>query len=151
MKKSCYNKNDSSYKHYGGRGIKICDEWIEKENGFINFYNWAMNNGYKENLSIDRINVNGNYEPSNCRWATAIQQANNRTNNHYIIYNKEKHTMTEWGRILNISYATLKTRARKNLPDELLLSKEKVTPTIRKKYKGGKLCQIGLENKEETS
>lgn len=137
MKKSCYSKNNSNYKHYGGRGIRICDEWLDKENGFMNFYNWAINNGYREDLSIDRIDVNGNYEPINCRWADAIQQANNRTNNHYIIFNEEKHTMTEWSRILNISYATLKTRARKNLPYELLLSKGKVTPTIRKKYKGG--------------
>lgn len=63
MKARCYNPNSLAYKNYGGRGIKICDEWLED---VMNFYNWAINNGYKENLTLDRINVNGNYEPNNC-------------------------------------------------------------------------------------
>jgi hypothetical protein len=67
MKDRCYNPKCHAYKNYGGKGVKICDEWLDN---FINFYNWAMNNGYKEGLSIDRINVDGNYEPSNCRWIT---------------------------------------------------------------------------------
>lgn len=76
MKSRCNNKNDIDYKKwYGSRGIKVCDEW---QNNFLNFYNWAMNNGYSDSLSIDRINVNGNYEPSNCKWSSDIEQANNR-------------------------------------------------------------------------
>ncbi|MBO4622408.1 MAG: AP2 domain-containing protein [Bacilli bacterium] len=75
MKTRCYNPKHSSYKNYGERGIIICNEW---KNNFTNFYNWAINNGYKEDLTIDRIDVNGNYEPSNCRWATYTQQNINR-------------------------------------------------------------------------
>ncbi len=69
MKDRCLNPNNHAYDNYGGRGIKICEKWLN-ENGFINFYNWAILNGYKEGLSIDRINIEGNYEPTNCRWIT---------------------------------------------------------------------------------
>lgn len=77
MKERCFNPNCESYPDYGGRGITICDEW-QGTQGFFNFLSWALNNGYSELLSIDRINNKGNYEPSNCRWATMVQQANNR-------------------------------------------------------------------------
>lgn len=78
MKTRCYNVNCKSYVDYGGRGIKICDEWL---NDFAAFEKWSLDNGYTESLSIDRINVNGDYESSNCRWATYEEQAANRRNN----------------------------------------------------------------------
>lgn len=71
MKERCYNPKSTSYENYGGRGITVCQEWLDD---FMNFYNWAMENGYSDDLSIDRIDVNGNYEPSNCRWATNYTQ-----------------------------------------------------------------------------
>lgn len=75
MKERCYNENSKDYKNYGGRGIKICNEWLDD---FMNFYNWAINNGYADNLTIERINVNGNYEPNNCTWIPKGEQAQNQ-------------------------------------------------------------------------
>ena len=75
MKQRCFNSKNGDFKNYGGRGITICDEWL---NNFSAFYEWAMVSGYEASLSIDRIDVNGNYEPSNCRWATALEQRHNR-------------------------------------------------------------------------
>lgn len=102
----CEDKNIPLYERYGGKGISVCSEWHD----FKVFYKWAIENGYQENLTIDRIDYNGNYEPSNCRWADAITQANNTSRNFYIKYNGETHTLTEWSRILNFSYELVKHR-----------------------------------------
>ena len=79
MKTRCYNQKSLEYSNYGGRGIKVCDEW---KNDFKAFYNWAMSNGYEDSLTIDRINPFANYEPSNCRWATYEEQAANKRKNY---------------------------------------------------------------------
>lgn len=107
MKSRCYNTKNPYYYNYGGRGVIICDEWL---NDFETFYNWAMNNSYKENLTIDRIDVNGNYEPNNCRWITIRENSNNKRNNHFETYNGETHTIAEWARILGINNSTLNNR-----------------------------------------
>lgn len=107
IKNRCYNSNSESYKYYGGRGIVICDEWL---NDFQVFYDWAISSGYDEKLTIDRIDVNGNYEPSNCRWATRKEQNYNKRNNRKITYNEKTQTLTEWAKELNINAHTLSNR-----------------------------------------
>ena len=114
MKQRCYNKQSIPYKYYGGRGIKICDEWLDEENGFINFYNWSINNGWKEGLSIDTINTNADYKPDNCRWTNSLTQMNNTRRNHYVTHNNETHTIAEWARILNENYSTLYNKLKNN-------------------------------------
>ena len=110
MKERCYSPKNIKYYCYGGRGIIICDEW---KNDFNKFYDWAIANGYKDHLSIERINVNGNYEPSNCTWANAKIQANNRTSNHFIFFNNEKHSISQWAEILKINRSTLWYRIKR--------------------------------------
>lgn len=107
MKARCYNKNQTEYDIYGGRGISICDEWIYD---YLNFKEWSLSNRYTDELTIDRINYDGNYEPNNCRWATYKIQANNTSRNREITYNGETKTMAEWSDKLNISYTTLRKR-----------------------------------------
>ena len=109
MLNRCLNPNEKCYLSYGGRGISVCDEWL---GNFIGFYQWALSSGYKEGLSIDRIDVNGNYEPNNCRWVTMKQQENNKSNNHYLKFDGKTHTLSEWAEIVHISYGCLKSRIR---------------------------------------
>lgn len=107
MKSRCYNPNTKAYKYYGGRGITICEEWLED---FMNFYKWAMENGYSDELSIDRIDVNGNYEPSNCRWADATTQSTNKRNNVSVLYRGQEKTIIELSKEFGINYETLRGR-----------------------------------------
>lgn len=106
MNYRCNCKNATQYQRYGGRGIKVCDEWQD----FQNFYEWAMKNGYTDELSIDRIDVNGNYEPSNCRWVTWKEQANNRRNTRYLTYNGETKCVKDWEIETGINSVIIKNR-----------------------------------------
>ena len=108
IRKRCNNPHDSNFKIYGGRGIKVCDEW----NDFMSFYNWSMQNGYKDNLTIDRINVNGNYEPSNCRWVDIKTQLNNTRTNHFITFEGKTLTLTQWANLYNLRQETLRYRLK---------------------------------------
>ena len=99
--------NNSHYHRYGGRGILICDEWI---NNFKNFYDWAMENGYSDDLSIDRIDYDGNYEPSNCRWVDSLTQANNTSRNIYITCGFYTFSISIWCRITGLTYDEISRR-----------------------------------------
>lgn len=118
IKQRCFNKKNRDYKNYGLRNILMCDEWTDKENGFMNFYNWAIQNGYSDDLSIDRIDVNGNYSPFNCRWTTDIEQANNKRNNHYVTYKNKTQSLSRWCKELNLRYDTIKNRIYKGWTPE---------------------------------
>lgn len=124
MKERCYCETHNTYKRYGGRGIKVCDEWLGKY-GFRNFYNWAMLNGYSETLTIDRIDVNGNYEPSNCRWITNKEQCNNKRNNRYIEIDGETLTFRQWCDKYNISPGAVYGRMNKGMDFETALKTPK--------------------------
>ena len=107
MKRRCYNPKIESYKYYGGRGIKVYKPW---RRSYIWFKRWALKNGYKEGLTIDRIDNDGNYEPDNCKWSTAKEQARNRRSNKLITYKGETHCLTEWAEILGINENTFYSR-----------------------------------------
>ena len=127
MKNRCCNPNADNYANYGGRGITVCDEW---KNSFAAFRDWALSNGYQEGLSIERIDVNGNYCPENCRWETMKAQQRNRTNTRLIEYNGETHSVAEWAEITGISSKTLFSRIALGwTPDKIL------TEPVRKKKK----------------
>ena len=107
IKQRCLNYKNGSYKNYGGRGISICKEWT---NDFCKFKDWAIKNGYKEGLTIDRIDNNGNYEPNNCRWADKNIQNSNTRRTHFIEYNNKKYTMKQLSKLLQINYNTFANR-----------------------------------------
>ena len=107
VKKRCYNPNYKSYSRWGGRGITVCDEW---KNDFMSFYKWSVENGYQDGLTIDRIDNNGNYEPSNCRWVTQKEQANNRSSNIDITIGNSTRTLKEWCEIFELDYKVVNAR-----------------------------------------
>ena len=124
MKSRCYYDKNKRFKYYGGRGITVCDEW---KNSFISFYEWSMKNGYDENAergqcTIDRIDVNGNYEPNNCRWATIKQQANNTRRNHFIEYNGKTQTVSQWANELGVEPDSIFNRLQKGFTEEEALT-----------------------------
>ncbi len=106
----CYNKDDTHYGNYGERGIVVCDDW---KHSFDNFARWAINNGYKQGLQIDRINNDGNYEPSNCRWSTPKDNCRNRGSNVLVEYNGKFVTIVELSEILNRPYKEIYQKYRK--------------------------------------
>ena len=103
----CYNPNVRSYANYGARGIAMCSEWLES---FALFKEWSIANGYSDLLTIDRIDVNGDYSPENCRWVTSHEQCLNRRNNHYITIGGETKPLDEWSKSYGLNPKTVRSR-----------------------------------------
>lgn len=104
MKQRCYNAKCKDYRLYGGKGVEISDEWLKD---YSAFRNWSESNGYSEGLSIDRIDSNGNYEPSNCRWVNSLTQSNNTSRNIYFEYKGKRKTVSQWSAETGIPQKTL--------------------------------------------
>ena len=104
----CNNPNNKDYANYGGRGISVCKEWQKPEN----FFGWAFLNGYSEDLTLDRIDTNGNYCPENCRWITNDEQQRNRRNNKILEFDGQRHCVSEWAEITGIPKGTISSRIR---------------------------------------
>lgn len=110
IRQRCENKNNKDYPRYGGLGVTVCNEWHD----FEKFKDWSMGNGYDDTLTIDRMDVRGDYCPENCRWTDLITQENNKRNNHLVTYADTTHTVAEWSRILNVNYQSLYGRIKRN-------------------------------------
>ena len=126
--KRCFNPNDSNFANYGGRGITVCDRWMEPDGqGFLNF---LYDMGKRPSLahSIDRIDVDGDYEPGNCRWADSKQQARNRTDNRVLTLNEKSQTMVEWAEELGMSYMVLSMRIQRGWSHERALTTPVISP-----------------------
>lgn len=111
MKTRCYNSHSRSFKDYGARGIKLCDEWVTN---FMSFYSWAIQNGYSDDLTIDRIDSDGDYSPTNCRWISKQEQARNKRNNHWIEIDGERKLLIDWCTQYNIRPSVVLNRIRRN-------------------------------------
>lgn len=111
MRKRFLNPNNPKYKTYGARGITICDEWLGKD-GYRNFLNWALSNGYSDELTIERLDVNGNYEPSNCAWISKQQQAYNKTNTIWVEIDGVNKPLQIWCDEIGINNRTVKSRVK---------------------------------------
>lgn len=122
MLRRCFVESDPAYSRYGGRGITMCDEW---KNSFVAFSDWAYTNGYSDNLTIDRIDNNGDYCPENCRWTDYLTQSNNKRNNRVFEHNGETKTLSEWCKTLNLPYKRIYFRIANGWTFEEAISQKK--------------------------
>ena len=123
MKRRCCDANVDQYENYGGRGIKVCDEWA---NDYAKFREWAYSHGYDDkkqpkDCTIERIDVNGNYEPLNCKWATSLEQQNNRRGSKYVTYNGETKTVAEWSRQIGVGGGAMYQQLDRGWADEKVI------------------------------
>lgn len=119
LRERCLNPNNKDYNNYGGRGITVCKEWDNAES----FFKWALWSGYNDNLTLDRIDTNKGYCPSNCRWITSDEQQRNKRNNVILEFNGEKHCIAEWSEITGIKQSTIISRLRYGWDVEKTLTK----------------------------
>jgi hypothetical protein len=115
----CTHESYPSYKRYGGKGIRVCEEWI---NSFESFEKWALANGYSGSLTLDRKDSKKDYCPDNCRWATMREQQNNRADNHVVTYNGKSQTVSQWASELGIKTQTLFSRFKRHWSVEKALT-----------------------------
>lgn len=110
MKARCTRPTHGRYQYYGARGIKVCDEWVNPENGFDVFADWALSHGYTDEMTIERIDINGNYCPENCKWIPMREQARNKGTTFWVVYKGEKVSLGELCERLNLNYQTMHDR-----------------------------------------
>lgn len=121
MMSRCYRTKDVSYRFYGGRGIKVCEEWHD----ISKFEEWVNKHPFFDGATIDRVDTNGDYEPENCRWSTMFEQCKNRRNSIIIEHNGERHNITEWAEIIGINRSTLNNRYARGDRGERLFEKRR--------------------------
>ena len=158
MKRRCKNESRSDYERYGGRGIYVCKEW---EDDFSAFRDWSMNNGYTEELTLDRRDVNGSYTPDNCRWTDDETQRNNTRRNVFVTIEGDTKTLAQWARVVGVTTSTMHTRYNEGLRGIELIADRKTTMLgkqhteetkrrISEKLKGENNHNYGKEFSEET-
>lgn len=136
MNHRCFNPNNKNFKHYGSRGISVCEQWTGRD-GFLNFYEWANSHGYKDGLSIERKDVDGDYSPDNCSWIPKNEQPLNRRSNVILSYKGKKQSISEWCRMYRISRKTIIRYLKKFEGDsdatfDFILSSEEHKKAIRR-------------------
>ena len=123
MKERCYTKSATKYGTYGARGIRVCPEWEHNPKAFCD---WAIQNGYSDDLTIDRIDVNGDYSPQNCRWINWTEQANNKRTNVFITYEGKTYTLADFCRSFNLNYKVFHQNYRsRHFPLEVSMQRSK--------------------------
>ena len=132
MKDRCNNHHNKRFDHYGGRGIRVCEEWATS---YQCFCEWATENGYKEGLSIDRIDNDKGYSPANCRWSTYTEQNRNRSFNKVITYKGKTQCVSAWAEEIGIKDATIRSRLKRGEPLELVLSQK-----LRNRWSSREVC-----------
>jgi hypothetical protein len=120
IKYRCNTETCKDFSHYGGRGIKLCEAWV---NSFETFHAWAMDNGYSDDMTIDRIDVDGDYSPENCRWVTWLEQQNNKRDSVFITINGKTQTAKQWSRETGVCYTTILARLKSGVTGSDLIRK----------------------------